>query len=311
MRRMDRYSENTNTSASSRINKNQELYQNFSTNSIYTNITDVTNANAYEINNNKTSHTTREEYQNLRKFQEVEPLPRNKKELEDVNYLYQRKENKVYDINSVLEEARKNKEKDALEEKRKLKNNAYNILSGKNKEALEKYREEKKKRLTTPEEEEIRELIDTIASKTLAGEIDKATSVDLLSDLMATNVLDKVDPQKVDEPTITEVVEVTEEVEIPEDEKIDEKLSLSKEILDNEQVKKLNDTTTGNLSIKEQFEKKDDDFYTRSMDLSDKDFNIADDFKDKQIPLVVKLLLFILVIAVVAVAVYFIHQKIM
>ena len=311
MRRMDRYSENTNTSASSRINKNQELYQNFSTNSIYTNITDVTNANAYEINNTNTSHTTREEYQNLRKFQDVEPLPRNKKELEDVNYLYQRKENKVYDINSVLEEARKNKEKDALEEKRKLKNNAYNILSGKNKEALEKYREEKKKRLTTPEEEEIRELIDTIASKTLAGEIDKATSVDLLSDLMATNVLDKVDPQKVDEPTITEVVEITEEVEIPEDEKIDEKLSLSKEILDNEQVKKLNDTTTGNLFIKEQFEKKDDDFYTRSMDLSDKDFNLKDDFKEKSLPIGVKILIFLLVIAVVAATVYFIHQKIM
>lgn len=308
---MDRYSENTNTSGSSRISKNQELYQNFSTNSIYTNITDVTNANAYEINNNRTSHTTREEYQNLRKFQDVEPLPRSKKELEDVNYLYQRKENKVYDINSVLEEARKNKEKDALEEKRKLKNNAYNILSGKNKEALEKYREEKKKRLTTPEEEEIRELIDTIASKTLAGEIDKATSVDLLSDLMATNVLDKVDPQKVDEPTITEVVEVTEEVEVPEDEKIDEKLSLSKEILDNEQVKKLNDTTTGNLSIKEQFEKKDNDFYTRSMDLSDKDFNLKDDFKEKSLPIGVKILIFLLVIAVVAATVYFIHQKIM
>ena len=312
MRRMDRYSENTNTSASSRINKNQELYQNFSTNSIYTNITDVTNANAYEINNNKTSHTTREEYQNLRKFQDVEPLPRNKKELEDVNYLYQRKENKVYDINSVLEEARKNKEKDALEEKRKLKNNAYNILSGSNKKKLEEYREEKKKRLTTPEEEEIRELIDTIASKTLAGEIDKETSVDLLSDLMATNVLDKVDPQKVDEPTITEVVEVTEEVvKDDDDEKIDEKLSLSKEILDKDQVKKINDTTTGNLSIKEQFERKDDDFYTRSMDLSDKDFNLKDDFKDKQLPLVVKILIFLLVVAVVAATVYFIHQKIM
>ena len=37
-------------------------------------------------------------------------------------------------------------EKDNKEEKRKLKNNAYNILSGVNKEALEKYREEKKKR---------------------------------------------------------------------------------------------------------------------------------------------------------------------
>ena len=314
MRRMDRYNGNTNTSSSSRIDKNQELYQNFSSNSIYTNITDVTNANAYEINNNKTSHTTREEYQNLRKFQDVEPLPKSKKELEDVNYLYQKRENKVYDINSVLEEARKNRvEKDELEEKRKLKNNAYNILSGSNKKKLEEYREEKKKRLTTPEEEEIRELIDTIASKTLAGEIDKETSVDLLSDLMATNVLDKVDPQKVeedDEPTITEVVEVKEEV-VSDEDKIDEKLSLSKEILDKKEVKKLNDTTTGNLSIKEQFEKKDNDFYTKSMDLSDKDFNLADDFKDKQIPLIVKLLLFILVIAVVAVAVYFIHQKIM
>ena len=236
MRRMDRYNEN-NTTTSSRIDKNQELYQNFSSNSIYTNITDVTNANAYEINNNPNSRTTREEYQNLRKYQDVEPLPKNRKELEDVNYLYKRKENKVYDINSVLEEARKNRaEKDELDEKRKLKNNAYNILSGKNKKELEKYREEKKKRLTTPEEEEIRELIDTIASKTLAGEIDKATSVDLLSDLMATNVLDKVDPQKADdaddEPTITEVVEVKEEID-NDDEKIDEKLSLSKEILDN------------------------------------------------------------------------------
>ena len=314
MRRMDRYSENTNTSGSSRIDKNQELYQNFSSNSIYTNITDVTNANAYEINSNNTSHTTREEYQNLRKFQDVEPLPKSKKDLEDVNYLYQRKENKVYDINSVLEEARKNRvEKDELEEKRKLKNNAYNILSGSNKKKLEAYREEKKKRLTTPEEEEIRELIDTIASKTLAGEIDKETSVDLLSDLMATNVLDKVDPQKVDEdtePTITEVIEVTEEV-IPDEEKIDEKLSLSKEILDQDQVKKLNDTTTGNLTIKEQFERKDDDFYTRSMDLSDKDFTLKDDFKDKQLPLVVKLLIFLLVVAVVAATVYFVHQKIM
>ena len=313
MRRMDRYNENTNTSGSSRINKNQELYQNFSSNSIYTNITDVTNANAYEINSNKTSHTTREEYQNLRKFQDVEPLPKNKKELEDVNYLYQRKENKVYDINSVLEEARKNRvEKDELEEKRKLKNNAYNILSGSNKKKLEEYREEKKKRLTTPEEDEIRELIDTIASKTLAGEIDKETSVDLLSDLMATNVLDKVDPQKTDEnePTITEVVEVKEEI-ISDEDKIDEKLSLSKEILDKEEVKKINDTTTGNLTIKEQFEKKDNDFYTRSMDLSDKDFNLNDDFKDKQLPLIVKILIFLLVIAIVAAAAYFIHQKIM
>ena len=290
MRRMDRYNENDNSSRSSRIDKNQKLYQNFSSNSIYTNITDVTNANAYEINNNNTSRTTREQYQNLRKFQDVEPLPKSKKDLEDVNYLYKKRENKVYDINSVLEEARKNRvEKDELDEKRKLKDNAYNILSGSNKKQLEKYREEKKKRLTTPEEDEIRELIDTIASKTLAGEIDKETSVDLLSDLMATNVLDKVDPQKVEEdeePTITEAIEVKEEV-VSDEDKIDEKLSLSKEILDQEQVKKINDTT-GNLSIKEQFEKKDNDFYTRSMDLSSV-YMILHSFQDSKLVLTSRL----------------------
>ena len=224
MRRMDRYKDEDE--AQSRIDLNQELYQNVSNNTIYANITDVTNANAFEIQNgNNTAHTTREAYQQMQKYQNVEPVPRNRKELDDLNYLYQKKENRVYDINSVLEEAHRNRqEKDEKEEKRKLKNNDYNVLSGVNKEELEKYREEKKKRLTTPEEDEIRELIDTIASKTLAGEIDKATTVNLLSDLMATNVLDRVEGNKTEDEETTD--------------KIDEKLSLSKEIMavsDNEE----------------------------------------------------------------------------
>ena len=313
MRRMDRY-KNEDISNTSRLDKNKELYQNYSNNTIYTNVEDVVNANAFEIGNNTNkSHTTREQYQQMRKYQDVEPLPRNKKELDDVNYLIQKHENKIYDINSVLEEARKNRQPEEAEEKRKLKNKKYNILSDSNIKELEKYREEKKKRLTTPEEDEIRELIDTIASKTLAGEISKATSVDLLSDLMATNILDKVEPQEVDEPTITEVIEVEEEKqEEDDDEKIDEKLSLSKEILDTE-VKQINKEMedTSKLTAKEKFEKKDTDFYTRSMDLSDKDFNFNDDFKEKQLPVVVKILIFLVVVAIVAAAAYFIHQKIM
>ena len=47
MRRMDRYKEE-NTIRESRSEKNKELYQNSNK---YTNITDVTNANVYEINN--------------------------------------------------------------------------------------------------------------------------------------------------------------------------------------------------------------------------------------------------------------------
>ena len=209
MKRMDRYKDKE-TTVGSRTTKNQELYQNVSDNVIHTNITDVTNANAFEINpsqiNDSPQAPTRELYQQMKKYQRVEATPRVKKELDDFNYLYQRNDNKIYDINSVLEEARKNRESyDDKESKRKLNNKAYNILADINKGELEKYREEKRKRILTPEEDGIRELIDTIASKTLAGEIDKATSVNLLSDLMATSALDRVGANK------EVIVEKTEE----------------------------------------------------------------------------------------------------
>ena len=110
MKRMDRYRGN-DTSRESRLDKNQELYHNVSSNVIYTNITDVTNSNAYEINNGQSnSYTTREAYQQMKKYKNVENVPKVRKDLDDFNYLYKQKENKIYDINSVLEEARKNRD---------------------------------------------------------------------------------------------------------------------------------------------------------------------------------------------------------
>ena len=282
MKRMDRYNEDNNSRVS-RIDKNKNLYQDFSMNAIYTNITDVTNSNAYEINPNSTNdtRTTREAYQQLKELNTIEEIPE-KKELEDVNYLYQRQENKIYDINSVLENARKNRtELDELDEKRKLKNNAYNILSGKNRKELEKYREERKKRRATPEEEEMRELIDTIASKTLAGEIDKETTVDLLADLMATNAFDKVDASGEIEKVTT-----THEVTKVDGEAIEEKLKVTTESIE----PKEEPTLIEEAELKEEKSqkidaKKDPEFYTRSMDLSDKDFEMSDDFKEDKVPI--------------------------
>ena len=316
MRRMDRYNEDNNKRVT-RLDKNQNLYQDVSMNAIYTNITDVTNSNAYEINPNihENTRTTREAYQQLRELQTVE-IPE-KKELEDVNYLKERKENKIYDINSVLENARKNREdKDELDEKRKLKNNAYNILSGKNRKELEKYREERKKRLATPEEEEIRELIDTIASKTLAGELDKETTVDLLADLMATNMLDKVEASGE-----IEKVSATHEITSVDGENVEEKLEVSKELMNTEDIKDL--MTNGNqkepVLIEDENNKKeqkidkekDNDFYTRSMDLSDKDFEMSDDFKEDKVPIGLKILIFLLIVIIVGIAAYIIHQRFM
>lgn len=360
MRRMDRYKDET-PDRPNRYEKNQELYQDIATNTKYTNITDVTNSNAFEINGskNKGSYTSRESYQQMKKYKNVEPVPRIKKELDDFNYLYKIDDKKVYDINTVLEEARKNRqEKDKLEEKRKLKNTSYNILADLNIEELEKYKAEKIKKIMTPEEEEFRDLIDTIASKTLAGEIDKETSVNLLSDLMATSVMDKVedanslgydnasyeDKESNKEETEEQVsneeqnIDDKEELDkvkniIEEDKKIEEKLDSYKELKEQETEKinsdsieeqKQEEQNDNSMSLSEdtikEIEKRKDeepktlseadkDFYTRSMDLSDEDFEMDNEFKEKSMPITLKILIAILVIALIAVAAYFIYKR--
>ena len=360
MRRMDRYNDE-NTVTEKRSYKNQDLYQNVvnTKTTDISNIADVASSNAFEIQtSNGTAITSREKYHQMKKYQNIEPVPRVKKELDDFNYLYKTKEKKVYDINSVLEEARKNrKEKDELEEKRKLKNTSYNILADLNKEELEKYREEKKKRsLENTETNELREIIDTITTNTLAGEIDQETSVNLLSDLMATNMLDIVKPQdEIDEENNeiilereTIIVEEPEEYEKPEIIQTEDITAEYKKLIVDEdsteeekeettemaEVKELYENIEENLTksqklfnkseIKEALEKEQEketkeekqerqeeieDFYTKSLDLSDEEIEMSDDFKEKKLPLGVKILIFILVLAIIVATGYFIYLK--
>ena len=360
MRRMDRYNDE-NTVTEKRSYKNQDLYQNVvnTKTTDISNIADVASSNAFEIQtSNGTAITSREKYHQMKKYQNIEPVPRVKKELDDFNYLYKTKEKKVYDINSVLEEARKNrKEKDELEEKRKLKNTSYNILADLNKEELEKYREEKKKRsLENTETNELREIIDTITTKTLAGEIEQETSVNLLSDLMATNMLDIVKPQdEIDEENNeiilereTIIVDEPEEYEKPEIIQTEDITAEYKKLIDDEdytedekeettemaEVKELYENIEENLTksqklfnkseIKEALEKEQEketeeekqerqeeieDFYTKSLDLSDEEIEMSDDFKEKKLPLGVKILIFILVLAIIVATGYFIYLK--
>lgn len=301
--RMDRYRQEDELDTERRSRKNQELYENIGKNTKYTNFTDVTNANAFDIGDAKKKYQTREGYHKMKEYGEVISEPKVKRELDDFNYLYQDHENKIYDINSVIAEAKKNRvEKDALEEKRKLKNTNYNILASLNPEELEKYRKEKIER-NRPDEGELRDLIDTITSKTLAGELDQKTSVDLLSDLMATSAIDRIEaPEKEEDIKDTAELEKTLE-DITEE----EKLSLSKEILDKDQIDKVNKlkgTEKGSI-----MDESDTDFYTRSMDLSDKDFDFDDEFQEKKMPIAIKIILILLVIAVLAVAGYFVYKN--
>lgn len=101
----------------------------------------------------------------------------------------QNEEEKIYDINSVLEEAKKNRIKyDELEKKRKLKENGYATLADiNNKEAYMKNENHNE-----IDEEELTNLINTITSHNLLNEIKEAEEDskegEILSDLLATNI---------------------------------------------------------------------------------------------------------------------------
>ena len=133
--RMERYEKEEQGQTARRSNKNQELYENIGRNTKYTNFTDVTNANAFDLGTAQKNYRTREGYHQIKEYNDFVPEPKVKKELDEFNYLYQDHENKVYDINSVIAEAKKNRiKKDEMEAKRKLKNTNYNILASLNPE---------------------------------------------------------------------------------------------------------------------------------------------------------------------------------
>ncbi len=297
MRRMDRY--NNNTTSATRRDRNEELYRELNSDIKYANVTDVTNTNAYEITNKK--NRTREDYHKLKEYNMIKEEPREKKELQEFNYINKTKENKVYDINTIIEETKKNRQKkEELEEKKKYLKDTYNILSKDNKAELEKYRKEKEERIKAPNESEIREIIDTIASKTLAGDISKETSVNLLSDLMATQALDRVAAQASEKENNLEETVSKYKVELEEEKPNTEKLSAK-------DIKKVREkaNTKKEISI---MDKADDSFYTRSMDLSDKDFSLSDEFVEKSMPLGIKILIALVIIVIIAVAVVYAYM---
>ena len=299
--RMDRYSNNTNVDLSnSRSKKNKELYNSIGSNTRYTTFTNVRDANKIELGRNVDNVNTRENYQRVKEFYGYSKEPKMKQELEEFDHWYQDKDNKVYDINSVIDEAKKNREDSSREALKKLDNDEYNILSDMNKEELKKYLEERKNS-TKPDKEELKELINTITSKTLCGELDQKTSVDLLSDLMATQVQDKVD--------MDEIRQREEKNKCDETMHLDNSVNLALEAQKLEEKIERNRKEGKSSKI---FGDMDDDFYTRSMDISDKDFDMDDDLAiemKKGVPVFVKIILVFILLLLVGVLVFFIIKS--
>ena len=165
-------------------------------------------------------------------------------------------------------------------EYRKLKNEKYNIAATMDKDELEAIKN-RKKIFEEEEQEELQELIDTITSHELREELDESQEGSLLADLMATSSLD----------------EITSSQNLPKD---------TESLI--EETAPLKKAKTGKLT-----QDMDDSFYTRSLDLSDKDFEMDDELgeelKESKKMLIVKLIFLLLLLVVVVVGSYFIIKS--
>lgn len=282
MGRMERYDNSKMPKTRSRTEKNQELYNDLGRLEKYTTITDVSKLDVVELNSAKKNYRTREGYHQIKDYDFNLEKPLVRKELDEFNYIYNNEGNKNYDINKVIEEAKELREKDSLEKKRKLHNEKYNILES-SEEDLEKFKEETKLRHKPIEnEEELEKLINTITSKELREEIDKREAKDnidnntLLNDLMATNV-----NEEVLKPIATKI----------EDTKIESK---------SEKIEKIKE--------KELSSQIDKSFYTKSLDLSEEDFEIdgEEEIKPSKLLGFLKFLLSLILILAVGFGVYYV-----
>lgn len=272
--RLDRYNNSNDAKESiSRLSKNRHLYDDLNNKIGFEELVDFNTQTRIELTSLNETKKSRESYQQLKDYQ---GLINNNKEEEEPKI--EKEEERVFDINSILEEARKNRnEIDELEKKRKLKNEEYNVLSDLNKKYLSKNKSEK------DEYEGLEELINTITSKTLVQDIkkeeEKEEEGDLLSDLVATNVeLQVKTPEEYENSEVATLVTTDDDSDDNED---------------------LENTTSKEI---------DDSFYTRSMELSKQDFDF-DEIGDRKSSIKRGILIFVVIIvllAIIAVVAYFV-----
>lgn len=225
-RRSDKYTDFNNESNNSRVKKNKLLYDEINSKIGYEEITNFEQSPQFDLSSLNLNKPTREEYQ---KIKEYKSIIGNEKE-KTIQTEEQNEAPKNFDINKVLEEAKKNRKEDELEKKRNLNSEEYNVLSNLNKKYLHK------KDFSSEDDDELKELINTITSKTLANEIKDEEEKELLSDLLATTVDIKLENE------------------------------LSKQEIDNlynKEMEEKNENTDEN--------EVDNSFYTKSLELESKD----------------------------------------
>ena len=137
-RRSDRYRESlepVDNVKSSRVKKNHVLYDEINSKIGFEEITPYNSDNQINLSSLDMENLKRSEYQRVKDYKD---LLEGKEEVEEQEKVVKVVPKKNYDINKVLEEAKKNREIDELEGKRSLKGDDYNVLNNLNKKYLNK-----------------------------------------------------------------------------------------------------------------------------------------------------------------------------
>ena len=191
-RRTQRYTDDSDKKEQHRItrlSKNKILYDDVNNLIGVEDISSLDTQTKIDLSKLSDYENKREEYQKIKDYKDILPI-------EDVKEKAQPKisEEKVYDINSILEEAKKNRVKyDELEKKRKLRENDYVKIADINDK--DSY---KKQSHSEIDEKELTDLINTITSHNLLQDIKNAEESleksndsddeEIFSELIATNV---------------------------------------------------------------------------------------------------------------------------
>lgn len=274
MTRVDRSFDEPTDFIPKRVAKNRNLYDEMK-NTDLDNFDIASNAKVIGDNNSqididKIKEILEKNYQDLQRRSLKMDIP------DDEEYVMEK--TREYDINSILEAARQEKEVDYEEERlKKVRDTQYDILKNLELEASEKETTKKNK-------EELLELINTInlnevqnkAKEKMEEETEELNPLNILSDL------------KGDENTVVAgAKEFNDEMASLEEEKTKkEKEEISKAI--DEDV--------------------DDSFYTNSMSFSKKDFADFDDVDEGGSGIFVKIIIIFLVLAIIAGIVLFLNE---
>lgn len=280
--RMEKYHKNeinSTNSSQSRLSKNENLYEKLYTNKVFTEFSNTNFDNVIDLNevSDNTIFNKREQYKNNKILNLdntiIEKENSYSQKLDDEEQIDKKEKN--YNINDILENARKNRKiDDETEKKRRLKSVEYSILSDLSQEKIKEYHENKQKKLSKEEEENLEELIHTITSNSLRKKIDD----ELLSDLL---------PREESETVISK--ELFDQIE-----EMDEKTrEIKNEIVEEDEI--------------------DNSFYTKSMDLSKEDFiqDLEEDYsflEEKKMSIFSKIMITLLIIIVISIIIYVIYR---